>query len=73
MTVLRRESPKLPPAYSKDDVRDAIDTLEDRPRIPEKTPASAAANGYEGEICYDGTYLYIYRDGAWKRAQLSTW
>ncbi len=73
MTALRRESPKLPQAYSKEDVRQAVDILEDRPRVPEKTPSAANADGYEGEICYDGTYLYIYRSGGWKRAQLSTW
>lgn len=72
MTTLPRRSPKLAPDYQKQDVRDSMDTLEDRPRIPEKTPASSSADGYEGEFCADGSYVYIYRGGAWKRATLTS-
>lgn len=67
MTVRTRRSPKLAPGYQAQDVRDAIETLEDRPRIPEKTPASSSADGYEGEVCQDASYLYSYCDGSWKR------
>lgn len=72
MSAISRRSPKLAEAHTKDDVRRAVDTLEDRPRVPEKTPASSAADGYEGEVCADGSYLYLYRNGAWKRASLSS-
>lgn len=67
MTALPRRSPKLAPGYQTQDVRDAIDTLEDRPRIPEKTPASSSADGYEGEVCQNATYVYFYFDGSWTR------
>ena len=67
MTARTRRSPKLASGYQTQDVRDAIDTLEDRPRIPEKTPASSSEDGYEGEVCQDATYLYLYCDGSWKR------
>lgn len=73
MAVIQRRSPKLPPeGFTQSDVRQAIDTLEDRPRVPEKTPASSSADGYEGEMCADGSYAYFYRNGSWKRAALST-
>ena len=72
MTARTRRSPKLSPGYQTQDVRDAIDTLEDRPRIPEKTPASSSADGYEGEVCQDATYVYFYCDGSWKRIAKST-
>lgn len=60
MTTLPRRSPKLALSYNKDDVRDAVSTLEDRPRIPTKTPASSTADGYDGEICQDANYVYFY-------------
>lgn len=72
MAVLTRRSPKLAIGYNKQDVRDAIQTIEDRPRIPEGTPASSAADGYEGQILGDASYLYLYRDGQWRRTALST-
>ena len=72
MTAITRRSPKLAPGYSKEDVRDALNTLEDRPRVPEKTPASSSADGYEGEVCQDTSYLYFYLGGSWKRIAKST-
>lgn len=73
MTAIQRRSPKLPPNYGPQEVRDAIEALEDRPRVPEKTPASSAADGYPGQIVADDNYIYIYTRGAgWKRAALST-
>lgn len=72
MTTVQRRSPKLPPNYGKQEIRDAVETLEDRPRIPEGTPASSAADGYEGQILGDGSYLYLYRNGSWKRSALSS-
>lgn len=73
MTTRPRRSPKLPPNYGTQEVRDAIETLEDRPRISEATPASSSADGYEGQIAADDNYIYIYTRGAgWKRAALST-
>ncbi|HYD86782.1 MAG TPA: hypothetical protein VEA80_04860 [Vitreimonas sp.] len=72
MASIARRSPKLPPAHSPQDVRDAVATLEDRPRAPEKTPVSSNADGYEGEFCSDGDYFYVFRGGQWKRAALST-
>ena len=72
MTTLQRRSPILPPNYGKQEVKDAIDILEKSPRIPNKTPTSSSADGYEGEIAADGTYLYVYRGGSWKRATLSS-
>lgn len=68
MTTLQRRSPKLAPDYGKDDVRDSIQTLEDRPRIPEKTPASQSADGYHGEVCQDADFVYFYFNGdGWAR------
>ena len=72
MTTLPRRSPKLPPNYGAQEVRDAIEALEDRPRIPEKTPASSSADGYEGEHCHDDNYEYFYRGGQWKRIAKNT-
>lgn len=73
MTTIPRRSPKLPPNYGTQEVRDAIETLEDRPRISEKTPANSADDGYPGEIAADDSYIYIYTRGAgWKRAALTT-
>lgn len=73
MTTTSRRSPKLAPDYQKQDVRDAVQTLEDRPRIPIKTPASQTADGYDGEVCRDASYLYLYTDGTgWTRTALSS-
>lgn len=73
MAELSRRAPDLSPDYQKQDVRDAIDTLEKRPAIPRKTPTGTSDAGYPDEICHDGSYLYIYVKGTgWKRAALST-
>ena len=71
MTEIARRSPKLPPNYGKQEIRDAVETLEDRPRIPRKTPVSGD-NGYEGEICRDDARVYIYSGGAWRYWTLTT-
>jgi hypothetical protein len=71
MTAIARRSAKLPPNYGKQEVRDAVETLEDRPYIPRKTPVSGG-NGYEGEICRDDSRGYIYSGGAWRYWTLTT-
>lgn len=39
-----------------------------------RTPASAAATGSAGEICWDGSYLYVcVASNTWVRAALATW
>lgn len=39
-----------------------------------RTPSSASATGYQGEICYDASYIYIcVGSNTWKRATLATW
>jgi hypothetical protein len=74
LSAIARRSPKLAPGYSKEDVRDAINTIEDRPRIPLKTPGSTSADGYDGEVCRDANYLYVYSAGSgWKRIAMSAW
>lgn len=73
MTQLSRRSPKIAFGQAPQAVRDAIETLEDRPKLPRKTPASTSADGYVGEVCYDASYLYVYIEGTgWKRSALST-
>lgn len=37
----------------------------------ERTPASSAATGFQGEICHDADYIYIYTSAGWKRAALA--
>jgi hypothetical protein len=38
------------------------------------TPASAGATGLKGQICYDGSYVYVCTaTNTWKRAALSSW
>lgn len=73
MSAVARRSPKLAVSYSNEDVRQAVDTLEERPTLPLKTPASASAPGFEGENCYDAHYFYAYRSGGWKRVALAAW
>lgn len=68
MTLLTRRSPKIAFGSAPQVVRDAIDTLEDRPRVPEKTPSSQSADGYHGEVCQDANYVYFYFGGSgWAR------
>jgi hypothetical protein len=39
-----------------------------------RTPASAAATGATGEICWDASYIYVCTaTNTWKRSALSTW
>lgn len=39
-----------------------------------KTPASAAATGTTGQICWDANYVYVCTaTNTWKRAALTTW
>ena len=39
-----------------------------------KTPATAAAAGNVGDICWDANYLYIcVAASSWKRAAITTW
>ena len=39
-----------------------------------KTPASAAATGNAGDICWDASYIYVCTaTNTWKRAAISTW
>ena len=39
-----------------------------------KTPASAAATGTAGEICWDASYIYVCTaTNTWKRTAISTW
>jgi hypothetical protein len=39
-----------------------------------RTPASAAATGAVGEICWDANYIYVCTaTNTWKRSALSTW
>lgn len=74
MTTLTRRSPIMP--WTREpraiDLRDSINQLENQPAIPSGTPASSAADGYEGQICSDANYVYLYRSGSWKRAALSS-
>lgn len=73
MTTRPRRSPKLPEKFDNADVRRAVSTLEDMPRVPEKAVATVNDDGYEGEIVTDNGYLKVYRNGSWKRALLSDW
>lgn len=36
-----------------------------------RTPASSAASGVLGEVCFDTDYLYVYTTGGWKRTALA--
>lgn len=39
-----------------------------------KTPASAAATGNAGDICWDASYIYVCTaTNTWKRAAIATW
>jgi hypothetical protein len=40
----------------------------------QRTPSSASADGYAGEICYDANYIYVCTAAnTWKRIALSSW
>ena len=42
--------------------------------IPNKTPASAAASGLTGEVCWDSSYIYVCTAmNTWKRAGIAAW
>ncbi len=72
MSLITRRSPKLAIGQAPQAVRDALDTLEDRPKLPRKTPLSTD-DGYLGEICADDNYLYIRGTSAWKRIALNAY
>jgi len=73
MPLTNRRSPKLAPtARVAPELRDAIDTLEDRPRLPRKTPLSSD-DGYLGEVCADDNYVYVRGTSAWKRLSLNSY
>jgi hypothetical protein len=39
-----------------------------------KTPASAAATGTAGDICWDDSYIYVCTaTDTWKRSAIATW
>jgi hypothetical protein len=39
-----------------------------------RTPASAAATGTTGDICWDSSYVYVcVATDTWKRTAISTW
>lgn len=52
-----------------------MDVSGDRLRLrTAKTPASAAATGNQGEICWDASYVYVCTaTNTWKRAAIATW
>jgi len=63
-----------------DSLRDAFDKCNDNfielyaGKIPNTTPASAAAAGTAGTIAYDSGYIYIcVASGDWKRVAIATW
>lgn len=66
-------APNYPPSSSAQSNYIALsgDTI----RITDtRTPASAGATGYRGEICYDSNYIYVCTaTDTWKRAALATW
>lgn len=72
MTAIPRRSPKIAFGQAPNPIRDAINTLEDQPAIPESTPASSTADGFEGQITFDSSYLYICLGASWKRIALSS-
>ena len=52
-----------------------LDVADDRLRIrTAKTPASAGAAGNAGEVCWDGSYVYICTaTNTWRRAAIAAW
>lgn len=37
-----------------------------------RTPSSSLASGSEGEMCFDSSFLYIYRSNRWGRIPVDT-
>jgi hypothetical protein len=52
-----------------------LDIATGNPRIRvARTPASAAASGNVGEVCWDANYVYVCTaTNTWKRAAIATW
>jgi hypothetical protein len=52
-----------------------LDVNSDTVRIrTARTPASAAAAGNAGDICWDANYIYVCTaTNTWKRTAISTW
>lgn len=52
-----------------------LDIAADRIRIRNsRTPASAAATGNQGDICWDSSYVYLCTaTNTWKRVPIATW
>jgi hypothetical protein len=52
-----------------------LDVTNDKVRVrTAKTPASAAAAGNAGDICWDADYLYVcVASSTWKRVAIATW
>lgn len=36
-----------------------------------RTPSSSNAAGYEGEVCFDDNYVYLYSTGQWNRIAIN--
>ena len=72
MSLITRRSPKLAIGQAPQAVRDALDILEDRPKLPRKTPLSTD-DGYLNEVCADDDYLYIRGTSVWKRIALNAY
>jgi len=53
----------------------ALDVNDDTIRVrTAKTPASAAATGNAGDICWDTSYIYVCTaTNTWKRSAIATW
>lgn len=52
-----------------------LDVNDDSVRVrTSQTPASAAATGNQGEICWDSDYIYVcVATNTWKRVAIATW
>jgi hypothetical protein len=52
-----------------------LDVTNDKLRLrTAKTPATAAAAGNAGDICWDSGFLYVcVSSGEWKRVAIATW
>lgn len=61
--------------FKTDSPTAAVDINSDIVRLrTSKTPASAAATGNAGDICWDADYIYIcVAANTWKRSAISTW